>query len=59
MVNLVEKAYLIEDAIQQLDLLILRMHKAGLSYRDLIKIVLWRLEDLLPQFEAETELKKK
>ena len=43
----------IEMAELDLERLLIVMHKSGLSYHDIIRIVALRLEALMIQFEAE------
>lgn len=46
----------IEMAELDLERLLIVMHKSGLSYHDIIRIVALRLEALMIQFEAEIQL---
>ena len=54
--DLQEHANLIELGETELDRLLIVMHKSGLSYHDIIRIVTLRLEALMIQFEAECQI---
>ena len=54
--DLQEHAEITEVAETGLERLLVVMHKSGLSYHDIIRIMALRLEGLLIQFEAECQI---
>ena len=54
--DLAERAEITEVAETALDRLLVVMHKSGLSYHDIIRIMALRLEGLMVQFEAECQI---